>query len=271
MIFFYLNCFAKIKGFLSISVELFFFNNFNHLSEFNKKGILIMGKLIVIEGSDGSGKATQSIRLANKLSNLKFNVKRISFPNYESESSALIKMFLRGDFGSNPENINPYAISLFYAVDRFSSFSQDWKDFYELNNSIIIADRYSGSNMAYQMTKFKFKKDRLKFINWIKNIEFEKLGLPIPDMTIFLDVSPSISAILRKIRGRDDIIESDKPYLNKVYSAYQELSSILNWFKIDCSIGNIPKGILDIENEIFTLVEEHILLDFVKKKLENKK
>lgn len=229
-----------------------------------------MGKLIVIEGTDGSGKATQSIKLADKLSSLNLNVKRISFPNYESESSTLIKMFLRGDFGSNPENINPYAISLFYAIDRFSSFHKDWKEFYELDNSIIIADRYSGSNMAYQMTKFNSQKTRLDFINWIKNIEFEKLGLPIPDMTIFLDVNPSISAILRKIRGRDDIVESNKLYLFKVYQAYQELSSILNWFKIDCSIGNIPKGILDIENEIFTLVEEHILLDFVKKKLENK-
>ena len=223
-----------------------------------------MGKLIVIEGSDGSGKATQSIRLCNKLLNLGLNAKRISFPNYESESSALIKMFLRGDFGSNPQEINPYAVSLFYAVDRFSSFIQDWKDFYQLDNSIIIADRYSGSNMAYQMAKLKYKKDKSKLINWIKKIEFSNLGLPVPDLTIFLDVPPPVSALLRKMRGREDIIESDKIYLDKVYLSYLELVKELNWLRIECSVGNIPKGILDIENEIFTLVEEHILIHNVK-------
>lgn len=224
-----------------------------------------MGKLIVIEGSDGSGKATQSTRLCNKLISLGINARRISFPNYKSESSALIKMFLRGDFGSNPEEINPYAISLFYAMDRFSSFLQDWKEFYELDDSFIIADRYSGSNMAYQIAKIKSKRDKLSFINWIKKIEFGKLNLPIPDLTIFLDVNPSVSAILRKMRGREDIIESDKIYLNKVYYSYLELVKELNWLKVECSIGNTPKGILDIENEIFTLVEEHLLIQSVKK------
>ena len=219
-----------------------------------------MGKLIVIEGSDGSGKATQSNRLYNKLINLGINAKRISFPNYESESSALIKMYLRGDFGSNVDCINPYAISLFYALDRFSSYSQDWKDFYELDDSVIIADRYSGSNMAYQSAKLSRKRDKEKLINWIFNIEFNKLKLPKPDLTIFLDVNPSVSAFLRKLRGREDIIESDKLYLNKVYYSYLELVKKFNWLKLECSSGNTPKGILDIENELFTLVEEHLLI-----------
>ena len=230
-----------------------------------------MGKLIVIEGSTGSGKSNQSTRLTERLKNLNLNVKRVSFPNYESESSALIKMFLRGDFSSDLLNVNSYAVSLFYTLDRFSSFIINWKEFYDKPDSIVIADSYSYSNIAYQIAKIKNKKDKLRFINWIKKIEFNKLGLPVPDLTIFLDVNPKISSLLRRLRGRDEIIESDKIYLNKIYDSYLELAKLFNWFKIDCSLdNNFPKSIIDIENEIFTLVEEHILLDSVKKKLENK-
>ena len=124
-----------------------------------------MGKLVVIEGSDGSGKATQARKLYNRLLDLEVNMKRVSFPNYESESSALIRMYLRGDFGGTAEAVNPYAAATFYAVDRFAGFGE-WKDFYE-SGGLILSDRYVGSNMAYQAAKFKKKSERTKFLMWL--------------------------------------------------------------------------------------------------------
>ena len=169
-----------------------------------------MGKLIVIEGADGSGKATQTRKLYERLGDLEVNVRRVSFPNYASESSALIKMYMRGDFGGTAEAVNPYAAATFYAVDRFASF-REWKDFYE-SGGLVLSDRYVGSNMAYQAVKFKKKSERTKFLTWLDDLEFDKFNLPRPDLTIFLDMPPAISAILRRERGREDIHENDAAY-----------------------------------------------------------
>lgn len=212
-----------------------------------------MGKLIVLEGSDGSGKATQTTRLLERLLNLRVKAMRVSFPNYESESSALIRMYLRGDFGGNAEDVNPYAASTFYAVDRFASF-QNWKEFYE-DDGIILADRYVGSNMAHQSAKFKRKADREKFFNWIDDFEFKKLQLPRPDLTFFLDMPPEIAAMLRRKRGREDIHESDAAYMVKSYNAYKEIAKKFDWKIIDCAAGNFTKSAVDIHEEIFRVVE----------------
>ena len=212
-----------------------------------------MGKLIVLEGSDGSGKATQTTRLFERLQNLRVNVMRVSFPNYESESSALIRMYLRGDFGESAESVNPYAASTFYAVDRFASF-QNWKDFYE-GDGIVLADRYVGSNMAHQSAKIKRKSDREKFFNWIDDFEFKKLQLPRPDLTFFLDMPPEIAAMLRKQRGREDIHESDAAYMIKSYNAYKEIAKKFDWKIIDCAAGNFTKSAVDIHEEIFRTIE----------------
>lgn len=212
-----------------------------------------MGKLIVLEGSDGSGKATQTTRLLERLLNLRVKAMRVSFPNYESESSALIRMYLRGDFGGNAEEVNPYAASTFYAVDRFASF-QNWKEFYE-DDGIILADRYVGSNMAHQSAKFKRKADREKFFNWIDDFEFKKLQLPRPDLTFFLDMPPEIAAMLRRKRGREDIHESDAAYMVKSYNAYKEIAKKFDWKIIDCAAGNFTKSAVDIHEEIFRVVE----------------
>ena len=114
-----------------------------------------MGKLVVIEGSDGSGKATQTRKLYERLRDLEVKVRRVRFPNYESESSALIRMYLRGDFGGNAEAVNPYAAATFYAVDRFAGFGE-WKDFYN-DGGLILSDRYVGSNMAIRRRSSKRK------------------------------------------------------------------------------------------------------------------
>lgn len=217
-----------------------------------------MGMLIVLEGSDGSGKATQTTRLFERLRNLRVQVLRVSFPNYESESSALIKMYLRGDFGGSAEDVNPYAAATFYAVDRFASF-QTWKDFYDAGG-VILADRYTGSNMAHQSAKIRRKADREKFLNWLDDFEYKKLQLPRPDMTIFLDMPPTIAAMLRRQRGREDIHESDAAYMIKSYNAYTEIAKKFKWKIVNCSAGNFAKSAIDIHDEVFRIVEEDLLM-----------
>ena len=214
-------------------------------------------KLIVIEGSDGSGKATQTTRLFGRLQNLGIKVLRVSFPNYESESSALVKMYLRGDFGATAEEVNPYAAATFYAVDRFANF-QGWKDFYA-SNGVIVADRYVGSNMAHQSAKIRRKAEREKFLNWLDDLEFKKFQLPRPDLTIFLDMPPEIAAMLRKVRGREDIHESDAAYMLKSYKTYKEIAAKFGWKRIDCANENFAKSAIDIHEEVFRMVEEEII------------
>ena len=216
-----------------------------------------MGKLIVLEGSDGSGKATQTSRLFERLQNLGIRTMRVSFPNYESESSALIKMYLRGDFGATAEAVNPYAASTFYAVDRFASF-QTWKNFYS-GDGIVLADRYTGSNMAHQSAKIKRKAEREKFLNWVDDFEFKKLQLPRPDLTFFLDMPPEIAEMLRRKRGREDIHEADAIYMKKSYAAYKEIAKKFDWKTIDCTAGNFTKSAVDIHDEIFQVVEAMLI------------
>ena len=145
------------------------------------------GKLIVLEGIDGSGKETQSNLLEKKLKEKGREVMHISFPDYESPSSALVKMYLKGDFGKNPEDVNPYAASLFYAVDRFASYRMKWKYFYE-KGGIVIADRYTTSNMVHQMTKYEDEVKRKDFLSWLEKTEYGELELPRPDLVILLDI-----------------------------------------------------------------------------------
>ena len=217
-----------------------------------------MGKLVVIEGSDGSGKATQTRKLYERLRDLEVKVRRVRFPNYESESSALIRMYLRGDFGGNAEAVNPYAAATFYAVDRFAGFGE-WKDFYN-DGGLVLSDRYVGSNMAYQAAKFKKKTERTKFLAWLDDLEYERFGLPRPDMTIFLDMPPAISAILRKERGRDeDIHESDAEYMKKIYDVYREIAQKFDWKVVNCADRNFARSSTDIHENILALVEELLI------------
>ncbi len=216
-----------------------------------------MGKLIVIEGSDGSGKATQTRKLYERLRDLEVNVRRVSFPNYESESSALIKMYLRGDFGGSAEAVNPYAAATFYAVDRFAGFGE-WKDFYE-QGGVVLSDRYVGSNMAYQAAKLKKKSERNKFWTWLEDLEFERFKLPRPDLTIFLDMTPAIAAILRKQRGREDIHEDDAGYMTKTYDTYKEIAQKFGWKIVSCADKNFARSTMDIHENILSLVEELLI------------
>ena len=140
------------------------------------------GKLIVLEGLDGSGKATQAKLLAAHLKGQGFSVREITFPNYESDSSALVKMYLAGQFGQHPDDVNAYAASSFYAVDRYASYKKDWGSFYE-NGGIIIADRYTTSNAVHQCSKLPPEQWE-SFLGWLFDFEFHLLGLPAPDEVI---------------------------------------------------------------------------------------
>ncbi|MBO6178947.1 MAG: thymidylate kinase [Selenomonadaceae bacterium] len=211
------------------------------------------GKLIVIEGSDGSGKATQTKLLANRLRGEGYFIKKISFPDYESEGSALVKMYLRGEFGKKAQNVSPYAASLFYAVDRFASYKMKWMEDYELG-CIFIADRYVASNFVHQGVKLN-KDERKDFIKWLCDLEYEKLGLPKPDITCFLDMPPEISLSLVKERGREDIHEKDGEYLRKTYETYKEIAEEYGWEKIDCAEGNLPRAVEDIGKEVYNKVK----------------
>ena len=217
-----------------------------------------LGKLIVIEGSDGSGKATQTKKLFDRLSDLEGNkVRRLSFPNYESESSAIIRMYLRGDFGGTAEEVNPYAAATFYAIDRFASYFE-WKDFYQ-RGGIVLSDRYVESNMVYQAAKLAKKGERTKFLAWIEDLEYNRYGLPRSDLTIFLDMPPEVSAILRKERGRADIHENDAAYMTKIYATYKDLAKKFGWKVVDCANGIQPRSTTDIHEDILRLVENLLI------------
>lgn len=208
------------------------------------------GNLIIIEGGDGSGKATQSVKLVERLNKEGVNARRITFPNYESPSSSLIKMYLGGEFGSTPEAVNPYAASTFYTVDRFASFAKDWKADYE-NGVVIIADRYTTSNLVHQGAKIEDQVERRAYFKWLDAFEYTLFGLPKPDGVVFLDVPPSISRQwmidrTSKMDGTDtkDIHERDQEHLDKAYRTAVELCGLEKWIRVSA----VDSGfLLDVE------------------------
>ena len=222
------------------------------------------GKLIIIEsGSDASGKATQTNKLFEKLSKENNNIRKVEYPNYDSESSSLVKMYLRGDFGKNPSDVDPYIASTFYAADRYASFKTEWEDFYN-NGGIVIADRYTTSNMVHQASKMD-EKDRDKYLDWLVDYEFNLYKIPKPDCVIFLDVPIDFSQKLmenrkNKITGEDkkDIHESDIEYLRKSYNNALYIANKYNWEKIDCVKDGKLRSIDDIHDEIYNIVKQII-------------
>lgn len=223
-----------------------------------------MGKLICIEAGDGSGKETQANKLLERLKSENYKVRKVSFPNYGSESSSLIKMYLRGEFGSRPEDISPYVASTFYAVDRYASYKKEWESFYKAEG-IILADRYTTSNMVHQAVKIKDPDKREAYLDWLWNFEFDMFGLPEPDCVIFLDMPPEYAARLmenrkNKITGSDkkDIHERDKAYLEQVYKCALWLADKYGWHKVSCVQDQIIRPISDIHEEIFETVKSYL-------------
>ena len=225
------------------------------------------GKLIIIEaGTDGSGKATQTKRLFTRLKEEKYNIRKVEYPNYKSNSSALVKMYLNGEFGYRPEDVNAYAASTFFAVDRYASYMKEWKTYYE-NGGIVLADRYTTSNMVHQASKIDEEIERNTYLDWLWDLEFVKLGLPVPDLVIFLDVPPVITNNLmfnrnNKITGgsKKDIHESDSEYLAKTYLNACRIAKRYDWKRIECTADACLKSIDDIHNEIYDYVVKNLPL-----------
>lgn len=214
-------------------------------------------KLIVIEGTDGSGKGTQTKKLYERMTKEGYKVKQISFPDYESESSSLIKMYLKGEFGSKAEDVNAYTASTFYAVDRYASYRMKWQKNYS-EGEIILADRYTTSNMIHQTVKINDEIEREKFLNWLEDFEYKKLQLPRPDSVIFLNMPIEIAKRLIIERKRVDIHEKDFDYLCRCYELYKNLAKKFNWLTINCNAGDKPRTIEEIHEEIFERLIEVI-------------
>ena len=213
---------------------------------------------MVIEGLDGSGKATQTGRLFDELMQRGREVMRVSFPDYESDSSALIKMYLGGEFGTTPDAVNPYAASSFYAVDRFASYAKNWKEFYQ-GGGIVIADRYTTSNAIHQCAKLPEEKWN-SFIEWLFHYEYELLGIPVPYRTIYLRVDPDVSQelMLKRYNGNEnkkDIHEADVEYLKRSRRAADFCAETLGWNVVECISGGQMRSIEDISGDIAALLK----------------
>ena len=216
-----------------------------------------MGKLIVIEGTDGSGKSTQFRLLSDRLSSEGYVFKHIVFPRYSEPSSSLIRMYLGGDFGKKPTDVNAYAASTFYAVDRYASYKQDWGSWYE-NGGLILSDRYTTSNAVHQASKEPDER-RSEFLRWLYELEYEKMGLPKPDLTIYLDVPTDFTEMLLRRRESDtgtafDIHEQDTSYLATCREMGRSAAKFYGWTVVDCVHNGVMRSIPDIHNEIYSYV-----------------
>lgn len=217
-------------------------------------------KLIVIEGLDGSGKNTQAKKLKDWFAEKNHNVKMVSFPDYNSKSSALVKMYLSGDFGTDPDSVNPYAASSFFAVDRFASFKTGWQDFYE-NSGVIIADRYTTSNGVHQCSKLP-KEEWDKFLDWLFNYEYKYMQIPEPDLVIYLqmDINESQNLISKRYENDDnkkDIHERNVNYLRKSKEAANYCAKKYGWKTIKCIQNGYLRSIDDIFEEVSRIAETY--------------
>jgi len=213
-----------------------------------------MGKLIVIEGTDGSGKSTQFRLMAEHLQADQVAFRHIVFPRYQKESSALIRMYLGGQFGSNPSDVNAYAASAFYAVDRYASYKMDWGQWYE-EGGLVISDRYTTSNAVHQASKEPAEKQQ-DYLQWLYDFEYDKMGLPRPDLTIYLDVPTDFTE--KMLRSREaatntnaDIHEKDMAYLATCRATGKAAAAYYGWTVIECVKDGAMRSMEDIHNEIY--------------------
>ena len=211
-----------------------------------------MGKLIVIEGLDGSGKSTQLSLLPDRLSANGIDCRTVSFPDYESDSSALVKMYLAGKFGTKPSDVNPYAASAFYTVDRYASYKSVWGEYYNAGGT-VVSGRYTTSNAVHQTSKLP-ESEWKAFLDWLYDFEYGKIAIPKPDKVIFLDMPVGVSQKLLDRRysagGGKDIHESDTEYLENCRKAAVFTADYSGWSIIPCAAGGEPRSVEEISDDI---------------------
>lgn len=220
-----------------------------------------MGKLYVIDGTDASGKQTQFEKLQQRLKKENIDFRTVSFPNYDSPSSSLVKMYLSGEFGENAKEISPYIASTFYAADRYATYKTELEEYYN-KGGIILADRYTTANMVHQAGKIKDEKEREKFLNWLWDFEFNLYKLPVPTKVFFLNMPPEFAFELMKNRenkftheAQKDIHERDKNHIIDSYNAACDVAKKYNWVTIDCIKYNKIRTIEEIHEDIFNQIK----------------
>lgn len=220
-----------------------------------------MGYLFVIDGTDGCGKQTQFDKLGDALLRDKIDFKKVSFPNYDSNSSALVKMYLSGEFGENAKDVSPYIASTFYAVDRYATYKKEFEEYYK-NGGIILADRYTTANMVHQAGKISNIEERKKFLDWLFDFEFNLFGLPKPSEVFFLNMPIEASEKLMAHRNNKfshnevkDIHERDKSHLQDSYNAACWVAKEYNWYEINCVRNNEIRTREEIHEEIYKEVK----------------
>ena len=217
-----------------------------------------MGKLIVFEGTDGSGKTTQFTLLTKRLQAMGIDFRTMDFPQYSEPSSALIRMYLGGEFGLKPSDVNAYAASTFYAVDRFASYRKVWREYYQ-NGGLMLSNRYTTSNAVHQASKEPPEK-REEFFRWLYEFEYRYLELPKPDLVIYLDVPTELTGQMLRRREEQthspaDIHEQNMDYLRLCRNTGMQAAEYYGWTIIRCARDGKMRTIEDIHNEVFALVQ----------------
>lgn len=220
-----------------------------------------MGKLIIFEGLDGSGKGTQTQLTAEALMAEGQDLRQITFPNYQSPSSSLVKMYLGGEFGQRPDDVNAYAASSFYAVDRYASYKTDWGSFYR-EGGLVLSDRYTTSNAVHQCSKLP-PMHWDGFLNWLFDFEYKKIGIPAPDCVVYLAVDPEVSQKLMTERyhgdeSKKDIQEKDREYMARSRAAAEYCARTLGWQRIECTTiengAKTMRTVQDINAEVLAQI-----------------
>jgi len=220
------------------------------------------GKLIVFEGIDGSGKSTQFQLMCSRLVSEGAAFKRLRFPRYDAPSSALIRLYLDGSFGSRPEDVNPYAASAFYAVDRFASYAEEWRADY-LSGGLFLADRYTTSNAIHQAAKLPVEK-RAEFFAWLEDFEYGRMELPAPDAVFYMDVPPGLAAA--NLAGRQaktgetgDIHETHRTYLERCVEAAELAADYYGWMKVPCAENGRMRDADSLHGELYARMRDYLL------------
>ena len=216
------------------------------------------GKLIVFEGTDGSGKATQTHLLCRRLEREGIAYKEINFPRYGQPSAAMVQEYLEGRLGKHPGDVNAFAASMLFSMDRYASYKQDWGAFYE-GGGLIVADRYTTSNAVHQASKLP-KGERMAYLDWLFDLEYGKLGLPRPDLVVYLDMPTEVTE--RMMRSREaatgthaDIHEQDAAYLKQCRDSAKDIAAACGWHVVACAEGDRPRPMEDIHEQVFQTVK----------------